>query len=365
MAPTSWDQPIKIVFLATLVALLAFVIWQIKEIFTPLIIAGLIAYLFSPLIQLLTSKTKFTRKVSANIVFFLAVSLILVLLGSILPFALSELGDLVKRLDASLISYELQYTQPVLLLGRPIFQPNEIIRYLRDSISMDIALQSDQAMQLISSTSKGFLWFLVIIVTTYNLMTEWDRLRSWLISLAPDQYEPDLWNLYGEIRAVWMGYLAGQVRLMGILAVLYSLAWAAIGLPGAFVVGIFAGFLNLVPEVGPALAAVAAILLALLQGSTILPVSNQVFAVITALTYLILNNIKTIYIQPKVLGKSVTMHEGVVFVAIIAALLLEGFLGVLLVVPVLASLFIIAKYIRSKLLGLPPFPGSMPQTKEE
>ena len=102
MSPNSWEQPLKIVFLLLLAALLGFVVWQIREIFTPLIIAGLIAYLFSPLILFLGTRYKLSRKVAANIVFFLAVAIIIILLVSILPFAISELGDVYQNLDASL-----------------------------------------------------------------------------------------------------------------------------------------------------------------------------------------------------------------------------------------------------------------------
>jgi predicted PurR-regulated permease PerM len=63
-------------------------------------------------------------------------------------------------------------------------------------------------------------------------------------------------------------------------------------------------------------------------------------------------------LQPRILGKSVFLHEGVVFVAIIAAIMLQGILGVLIVVPVLASAIIIGRYIRRKLLGLNPFEDS-------
>jgi predicted PurR-regulated permease PerM len=56
------------------------------------------------------------------------------------------------------------------------------------------------------------------------------------------------------------------------------------------------------------------------------------------------------------LGKSVYLHEGIVFVAIIAAVILQGVIGVLIVVPVLASSFIISRYVRNKILGIDPFP---------
>ena len=119
--------------------------------------------------------------------------------------------------------------------------------------------------------------------------------------------------------------------------------------------GILAGFLNLVPEVGPGFTAIIAVLIALLEGSNFLPISNGWFALLTGGVYLVLNNFKSIYLQPRILGHSVFMHEGVVFVAIIAAIILQGILGVLVVVPVLASAMIIGRYIRQKLLGLPPF----------
>jgi len=77
--------------------------------------------------------------------------------------------------------------------------------------------------------------------------------------------------------------------------------------------------------------------------------------------YLVLNNFKTIYLQPRILGKSVFLPEGVVFIAIIAAIVLQGMLGVLVVVPVLASSMIIGRYLRRKILGLPAFDRPDPE----
>jgi predicted PurR-regulated permease PerM len=226
---------------------------------------------------------------------------------------------------------------------------------------MMVIPKPEQAWQILQTTSRGFLWFLVIMVTTYNLMTEWDRLRDWLIGLAPDAYQPDLRRLYTDVKNIWLGYLGGQVRLMLILAVIYSIAWAVIGLPGAIFMGILAGFLNLVPEVGPGATALIAMLVALLEGSNFLPISNGWFAFLTGGIYLVLNNFKTIYLQPRILGKSVFLPEGVVFIAIIAAIVLQGMLGVLVVVPVLASAMILGRYLRRKFLGLPAFDDPDPQ----
>jgi predicted PurR-regulated permease PerM len=200
----------------------------------------------------------------------------------------------------------------------------------------------------------------VILVTAYYLMTDWERLRKNMFSLAPRDEQSDLNRLYSDIRAVWLGYLRGQIRLMFILAVLYSTVWVAIGLPGALALGVLAGLLNLLPEIGPFTVAALATIIALIEGPIYIPVSNIWFAFITLGVYLLLNNFKTIWLQPRILGHSVFLHEGVVFVAIIAAIVLQGVLGVLIIVPLLASFVVLGRYIRRRLLGLPPFDDEEP-----
>ncbi len=121
-----------------------------------------------------------------------------------------------------------------------------------------------------------------------------------------------------------------------------------------------AGLLNLLPEIGPFAVALLATIIAFIEGSTYIPVSNFWFAIITLGLYLLLNNFKTIWLQPRILGQSVFLHEGVVFVAIIAAIVLQGVLGVLIIVPLLATFVVLGRYIRRRLLGMPPFGDEEP-----
>ena len=71
--------------------------------------------------------------------------------------------------------------------------------------------------------------------------------------------------------------------------------------------------------------------------------------------YLVLINVKNLWIRPVIMGRSVNMNEGLVFVVILIATVLNGILGALLVVPVLASALIVVNYLIRRLLGLPPF----------
>jgi len=354
MLKNSWDNSFRYIVIVVLLIILAATLWFIRDIFQPLVTAALIAYLFSPLINLVMRLTKLKRKQAANIVFFMVLATLVILPVTIVPSLLDETQTVVRDLNSNLDVYQKALTKPIDVIGIPVYLDG-FIPAVRTAMSGTIIPRPEQALQILQTTSRGFLWFLVIIMTTYHLMTEWDNLREWLIRGAPDSYQKDIRQLYLEIKGIWLGYLAGQVRLMVILAIIYAVFWSAIGLPGAILIGMLAGFLNLVPEVGPGAAALIAMLVAWLEGSNFLPISNGWFALLTGGIYLVLNNFKTIYLQPRILGKSVFLHEGVVFVAIIAAIMLQGILGVLIVVPVLASIMIIGRYIRRKLLGLNPF----------
>lgn len=329
-------------------------LWFIRDLFQPLLAAGLIAYLLSPLTNLVERWTRLNRKKSATIVFIVVLIVLVTLLVTVIPELMEQSRTVMHDLNATLDVYQASLKNPTNVLGITVYLEG-FIPAVRAALNESIIPTPAQALRLLQTTSRGFLWFLVIIVTTYNLMSEWDKLRAWLIRLAPASYQPDIQRLYLEIRTVWLGYLGGQVRLMFILAIIYSVAWSIIGLPGSLIIGMLAGFLNLVPEVGPAFTAVIAMLVAWLEGSNFLPISNGWFALLTGGIYLVLNNFKTIYLQPRILGHSVSLHEGLVFVAIIAAIMMQGVLGVLIVVPVLASAMIIGRYIRRKLLGLDPF----------
>jgi predicted PurR-regulated permease PerM len=152
-----------------------------------------------------------------------------------------------------------------------------------------------------------------------------------------------------------MAYLRGQIVLMVIVGVVFTIAWLILGIPGALVLGVIAGLFTLVPDVGPFLAMVLAAGVALLEGSTWIPLSNTWVTGIVLVVYLVLINLKNFFLRPYIMGRSVHMNEALVFIAIIIATILKGILGALLVVPVLASVVVIAGYVQRRVLGLAPF----------
>ncbi len=354
-----WTPATRYFVIGLVLAFLLFVLWQIREIFKPLITAGLIAYILYPFVQLLHTRFKLRQGAASRIVYFLGLGLMIAVPASLAPVLVREMNvvgqDLLKTLD----ELEAFLARPIVFATLQLHL-EALIPNLRNSLGELLAPLPEEAFKLIETTSRGTLWFLVIVVSVYYFMTDWGRMRDWLIRLAPAEYQPDLQRLYVEIKAVWMGYLRGQLTLMTIVAVVFGIIWSVIGLPGALVLGILAGIFSLIPDIGPFAATVLALIVALLEGSTWMPVSNLVFALIVAGLYVVLINVKNIWLRPLIYGRSVHMHEGIVFVAIIAAVIFTGILGAFIVVPVLASLGVIGRYIHARLLHLPAFADEEP-----
>ncbi len=354
MSASKWNLNTRLFVVALLLIVAAFVLWQIREIFMPIITAGLVAYIFYPFVQILQRRLKIRQAVASRVVYFFSLALMIAAPILLAPMLVRQLEAVAKDLLQTLNEVDVLLARP-LRVG--VFQVHleEFIPSVRTSIANLVAPLPEDALMVLESTSRGTLWFLVIVVCVYYFMTDWDKLRDWVIQLAPADYQNDLWRLYREIKKVWIAYLRGQLTLMTIVAVVFTIIWSIIGLPGALLLGMLAGLFSLIPDVGPFAATVLALIVALLEGSTWMPVSNLVFALIVAGLYAVLINIKNIWLRPMILGRSVHMHEGVVFVAIIAAVIFTGIIGAFIVVPVLASVGVIGRYIHARLLGLPAF----------
>ena len=352
----SWDTPFRYIVLATSLVLSVALLWYTRAMLQPLLGAAIIAYVLSPAADLLMRRFHLSRKTAAMLVYFAALAVILLLIGTLVPVMLDQANSVRADLQSALTDLQATLATPIqfglLRLDLRLLEPS-LVALLNTG---PIVPQPSQALRFIEMTTRGLVWTLVILVTVYYLMADWDQLPAWVIGLAPPAEQADLGRLFLQIRTVWQKYLRGQLRLIVILAIIYSVAWEVIGVPGALALGLLAGFLNLVPELGPAAIGILAAIVAYLEGSNVFSgMSNILFAALTLGVYLLINTFKTVWLQPRVLGRSVLLHEGLVFVAIVAALVLSGVLGVLVVVPVLASGILVAKYARRKLLGLPPF----------
>ncbi|WP_312059735.1 AI-2E family transporter [Anaerotignum sp.] len=129
-----------------------------------------------------------------------------------------------------------------------------------------------------------------------------------------------------EVNNVIMGYLGGQMTDAVIMAILFSISFTIVGLPYGVVLGLISGFSNLIPYFGAFIAFILAIMAGLLSGESIR-------ALYASILILILQQIDSVYIVPKVVGKKVEMHPVLVLLSLAIFGRIFGFWGLLFAVP--------------------------------
>ena len=350
----NWSLPFRymtgLILFAALTALLIYA----REAVKALVIAAFIAYLISPAVNMLMERTKLSRIAAVNIVYFSSLILLVGLPSVLTPIFFDEIKIVAQDLldlsnDVSrLLLYPVRF-------GGMVFHFEQLAESFANVQNAVLTPLPEKALALLETTSISVLWSLVIIVSVHLFMSAWPLMRVRILELAPPAYHDDMRELYKRVRNVWMAYLRGQIVLMFIVGIVFTIAWSVMGIPGALVLGVIAGLFTLVPDVGPFVAAALAMAVALLEGSRWIPLPNFLVAGIVFVVYLVLINLKNFWLRPYIMGRSVHMNEALIFIAIMIATILEGIMGALLVVPVLASAVVIFEYLRRRVLGLPPF----------
>ena len=356
-----WSSPVRYLVFGLIALLFALLLWYARRVFEPLIIAAFIAYLIHPVVNFLTSHTRLSRKSAVNLVFTVTLLLVIGTPASLTSIFFDESSQVVTDILHIYNQLIVWLEQPKVIPGIPI-DFGQFANQLNQFRATFVSSLTNQAFQILGKTSLGAVWVLVILVAVYYLLAEWPRLREGFIGSFPEKYTPELNEPYQRVRRIWMSYLRGQIVLMLMVGVAFTIAWTVLGVPGALVLGVIAGFLTLIPDVGPFLAAMLAVGVALLEGSTWswMPTSHLIVGLIVLAVYIILITIKNFWVRPVIMGRSVQMHESLVLISILLATVLWGILGVLIIVPVLASLVVILDYLRRRILGMPPFPPVEP-----
>jgi predicted PurR-regulated permease PerM len=355
----SWNRATH--YLALIIVLMGsfWLLSAARALIGPLVIAALLAYVLDPAVTLIKTRTKLRHSVSVSLVFFLFLAVLVAILVIFVPVVANqakrvalELQIVKVRLEEALISpvtfldFELPLDELLLEfqeISAPLFKPQRVLR------------------TLIAATTN-LAWIMVILVTAYHLLQDWERLREWLIRLAPEAYQPDVRRLYKEIKDVWQAHLRGQLLLMLLVGVLTGLGSAAIGLRHTVLLGLLAGALDLIPSLGPMVAMIMAVAVAWFEGSTYLPLSKAWFTVVVIAMYTLVQQVENIWLQPRIMGRRLRLHPGLVFIAVTGALALGGTVVALIIVPLLASSGVVGRYVHCRMLGFDPWPEAVDTT---
>jgi predicted PurR-regulated permease PerM len=184
----------------------------------------------------------------------------------------------------------------------------------------------------------GVLNILLVPVLVFYLLRDFDILRARFYGLLPPHWRPLVADWLGEIDHALGGFLRGQFTIALILATIYAVGLALIGVPLGALLGLISGLANLVPYMSIIVGLVPTLALFLLSDA---PSMGGVLSIL--LLYTGGQLLEGVYLSPRILGRETGLHPVVVMVAILVGGTLFGLLGIIVAVPVTAVLQVVLR----------------------
>ncbi len=344
----------------------------LAPVLTPFVVAGVLAYALHPAVSLL-QRHRVPRWLGAAVAIAVLSVLLAVVVLLIVPVITRQLPLLRDQVPALMEQFN-NWLQPLSdRFGWHLAVDVEAVRgALKQLVS---GRESELVAGLMSSLRIGgsvltaVLGNLVLMpIVAYYLLLDWEGLVARVKVFVPPRFLAATQHFLDETDAVLGQYLRGQLMVMGVLAVFYTVGLALVGLKLALPIGVFTGLAVFVPYLGFGFGLVMGLLAAALQFQSLMGVA------LVALVYGIGQVLESMWLTPRLLGERIGLHPIAVIFALLAFGHLFGFVGILVALPVSAVLLVAlrrvsAAYVGSELyVGEPlkrtakPAPGQPPAT---
>lgn len=382
----TWDAPTRRIVAVGLVILAIYIIHLAQPLLPNLILAAIMAFALAPIIRLLNGRLRLPKPLAIIFAYILLILVLLLLPAVLIPAVAGSFTSvdidwpqvletstnwLVRTLESyrmiSLFGFDFDISPVIdqLLISLNEFEPISLLPSVEDMISIvgsgaGVALNFAASIFGTVSGAVGtiFITFLISIFMSTDSPVIQEKIGRHL----PTAYKDEIITLGIRIHDVWWNYIQGQLTLGFVIFIITWILGAMIGLPGAFALAVIAGLLEFIPNLGPLLASIPAILIALVQGSQTLEVSNLTFFIIVLVMYVLIQQLENNFIVPKVLGDALDFPPVLVMIGVLVGFSVAGILGSLLAVPFMATGRELVAYAYNKVLLRDPFPPPDPDT---
>jgi predicted PurR-regulated permease PerM len=320
--------------LAALVTLL----WVARGALPPFIVAVILAYILSPLVDELAARSGIRRVWVALAVFLAVVVVVAVLVwvaGARLGAELRALSREGPGIIQSVVDH-LTGGQPIEMFGQTITS-QDLGRRLEIAVRDELGTPT-QAIQAIRVAFELILGVLLVFLAFAYMLIDGENFFLYVLRFVPPEHHRHVQRVSAEIHRVLGRYLRGQLVLIVLMSLVtfVALEWA-FRLPYALWIGILTGILEVVPLIGPITAAAIACTVGFSQGGP-----NEAAAL--AVTYLVLRQVEDQLVMPIIVGRAVHVHPLVTIFAVLTGEKIAGVLGMILAVPVAAAAKVVLDY---------------------
>lgn len=358
-----WNWPTKLVVGLTLVALSIWLLVQFQNFLGPLVTALILSYFLHPVASFLRNKIKIPWGISVTILY---IFLVLILLGLLTwgGFILVEqIQNLIRFFDNNIDRLpELveEITTQTYQIGPFTISPTGVVwEQITNQIVDAIQPVLGQLGSIVGSVAAGaaniFTWMALILLISYFLLAESEGIPGGLLNIKMSGYEEDIDRMGKELNRIWNSFIRGEIIVVLISLILYSVSLGIMGLQFFFGLSVIAAVGQLIPYLGAWATWIAFGLVALLQSNTPFDLPSGIYMLIVLGVGMIINTIIDNFLKTKILAENLRVHPALILIGALIGVQLFGFIGIIIAAPIMASLKLFLHYVIRKLNDQDPW----------
>lgn len=306
---------------AILLVIFGWFLFEIRSILIAIFIAYIITAALSPAVIFLQRKG-LPHVLAVAVPYFITLVFCILLIVPLVPFFIAQVQSLFT-------GFPLYLDKAVTLLGlqADFSEINAFVTSEFDTIGKN-------AITLTTRVFGGLFSLLTILVVSFYLLLESETIKTNLANLFPKSYHKQIVITFSQIEERLGAWLRGQLLLSIIIGIITWIALTSVELGTvALPLAILAGILEIVPTIGPIIASIPSIIIAL----TVSPAT----AVFVVIIYIVVQMLENNILVPKIMQRAVGLNPIVIIVCVMAGTKLMGVMGALLSIPLVSLLVII------------------------
>lgn len=296
-------------------------LYQVRSIIVMLFVSFILMTAITPIVRL-AGKIKIPTFVTVFVLYILIISSITGIIASLIPAVIYQTRGLINQLPQLTQSFSQNFNlslDPSLLMNQFSSVPSNLLKIAAGAFSNIISI-------------------LAVFFITYYLILERPNLHNYLVKFfGNNNAEKKAEQFVEDLETKLGGWIRGELALMLIIGISTYFGLYLLNIPYALPLALLAGVLEIIPNIGPTLAAVPAIFI----GLTVSPLTALGVLALNILIQQLENNL----IVPKVMQKAIGVKPLVTIVVLFTGFTLAGILGAVLAMPVYLTVTIITKYM--------------------
>lgn len=320
-------------FFAVLIMLWVYIILKAQSLLFPILVSFVLAYLFDPFADQL-EKLRIPRLLAVIIILILTLGILIITGMLLVPNLINEIQNLIGSLS-KLPDLIMQFGEKN--LPKTLDYLHMDTDHFKQQVSDTLPNTTQQVLSNLLKSVKGIgsffsqiLNIVLIPVLTFYFLKDFNKIQDWVLTMTSRKYRSTVAFYSWRMNRILGGYLRGQIIVCTIVGLLTGGLYAAFKIPFAILLGLITGILNIVPFIGLYTGLALAFLVCFLTAN---PLAAMIKVVLITL---VVQNLESSVISPKIVGDRVGLHPIAVILSILLFSKFFGFWGLIIGVPTAA-----------------------------